>query len=168
MKRCIAIIILTLCVLGAQAQETHSANKALVLSLVPGGGQIYNRQAWKVPIIYGALGAMGYLIYDNYTEMSMYKEEYLYRVNNNGATQLAGYESYPDANIYNMYQSYNKNFQLMVIIGVAMYGLNLIDAYVFGHLFDFQMDDNLTLNCSPGLLPTGSGLTPSFGVTLSF
>ena len=151
-----------------QPQSSHSANRALLLSLLPGAGQIYNRQAWKVPIIYGAFAGMGYLIHYNYTRMDMFKTEYLYRVNNPGERQLEGYESYPDQNIYNLYNSYNRNFQLMVIITVGIYALNLIDAYVFGHLFDFQIDDNLAMSLSPSLAPLPTGLHPTLGLTFSF
>lgn len=150
-----------------KAQE-HSANTALCWSLIPGGGQIYNHQAWKVPVIYGAFTGMGYLIYNNYTYMKMFKDEYLYRVNNNEATNLPDYESYPTSNIYNLYNTYNKNFQLMIIITVAIYGLNLVDAYVFGHLFDFQIDDNISLNMVPSLQPTPSGWHPTLGVGINF
>lgn len=146
----------------------HSASKALLLSLIPGGGQIYNGQAWKVPVIYGAFAGMGYFIHYNYTRMAMFKDEYLYRVNHNDSPDLADYASYPTSNIYSLYNSYNRDFQLMVIITVGIYALNLIDAYVFGHLYDFQIDDNLSMGFSPGVIPTGMGLQPTLGVTLSF
>jgi hypothetical protein len=150
-----------------QAQE-HSANKALCLSFLPGAGQVYNHQAWKVPIIYGAFAGMGYLIYNNYSNMKMFKDEYLFRVNNNDNPSLASYASYPTSNIYNLYNQYNKNFQLMIIITVAIYGLNLVDAYVFGHLFDFQISDDLSLNMAPGLQPTPLGWKPTVGFSLNF
>lgn len=148
--------------------QEHSANKALMLSFLPGAGQIYNGQAWKVPIIYGAFAGMGYFIHYNYTRMTMFRDEYLYRVNNDGATNLDDYASYPTSNIYSLYNSYNRDFQLMVIITVGIYALNLIDAYVFGHLYDFQIDDNLSLGFSPSLMPTVAGLQPTVGLTLSF
>ena len=75
--------------------EEHSATKALLWSILPGGGQVYNGQAWKIPIIYGALAGVGYYAYYNYDRMVMFKDEYLYRVNNNDATNLADYASYP-------------------------------------------------------------------------
>lgn len=84
---------------SAFAQSAHSPEVALRWSIIPGGGQIYNKQAWKVPIIYGAFAGMSYFIYDNYKSMKMFKDEYLYRVNHNGATNLEGYESYSDYNI---------------------------------------------------------------------
>jgi hypothetical protein len=150
------------------AQETHSATKALCWSFIPGGGQIYNRQAWKVPVIYGAFAGMGYLIHYNYTRATMFKDEYLYRVNHDGATNLDGYENYPTGNIYNLYNSYDRNFQLMVIITVGIYALNLVDAYVFGHLFDFQIDDNLALNCAPSFAVTPQGPQPTLALSLNF
>ena len=139
----------------------HSARKAIILSAVlPGAGQVYNHQAWKIPIIYGALAGVGYYTYSNYTQMKFYKDEYLYRVNNNGASlhpDDVDVTATPTSNIYNLYETYNKTFQLSVIITVAVYGLNLVDAYVFGHLFDFQISDDLSLNVSPSLLPTMQG-----------
>ena len=150
-----------------RAQE-HSANKALCLSLLPGGGQIYNHQAWKVPIIYGAFAGMGYLIYNNYSNMKMFKDEYLYRVNHYDIPNLADYATYPTSNIYSLYNDYNKNFQLMIIITAGIYALNLVDAYVFGHLFDFQIDDDISMNMTPALQPTPFGLQPTIGVGIHF
>ncbi len=147
-----------------QAQG-HSANKALCLSLLPGAGQVYNHQAWKIPIIYGAFAGMGYLIYDNYQSMKMFKDEYLFRQQHNGATNLAGYEGYSTSNIYSLYNSYNQNYQLMIIITVGIYALNLVDAYVFGHLFEFQMTDEISL--APGVIGTPLGLHPSVGLTFN-
>ena len=56
----------------------------------------------------------------------------------------------------------------VVIIGVGIYALNLVDAFVFGHLYDFQIDDNISLALSPGFQPTISGWQPTVGFTLSF
>jgi hypothetical protein len=115
-----------------------------------------------------AWGTEGYYAYYNYDRMVMFKDEYLYRVNNNDATNLADYASYPTSSIYSLYNSYNRNFQLMVIIAAGIYALNLVDAYVFGHLYDFRIDDDLTLAVSPGLQPTLAGWQPTVGLTLSF
>ena len=153
------------------AAPEHSATKAMYLSLLPGAGQIYNGQAWKLPIIYGAFAGLGYFIHTNYTNMQTFREEYLYRVNNNDVRRLEGYTNYPNSSIYNMYESYNRNFQLMIILSGVVYGLNLLDAYVFGHLYDFQIDDNLALRVSPSLLPDGvSDITfaPAVRVALTF
>ena len=121
-----------------------------------------------MPIIYGAFAGMGYFIYDNYSSMKMFKDEYLYRVNHDNAPSLQDYASYPTDNIYSLYNNYNKNFQLMIIITVGIYALNLIDAYVFGHLFDFQIDQNLSLAILPSLLGLQGAVCPAVGVGFMF
>ena len=145
------------------SSSSHSPNTALLLSLVPGGGQVYNHQAWKIPIIYGALGTVGYFTYSYYTQMKTYKDQYLFCVENG----LNDYEGRPRQNIYNLYDNYNRNFQLFIFIDIAVYALNLIDAYVFGHLFDFEMDDNLAFKPQPLFAPDG-GCAPGLCLSLRF
>ena len=150
--------------------KPHNPTKAVLLSIIPGAGQIYNGQAWKVPVFYAALGAMGYLVYTNYAEMMMFKNEYL-RIGYNGTSTLEGYSGYPGSSIYNMYQSSNKSFQRYVLITLAVYSFNLLDAYVFGHLYDFQVSDDLSLNLSPSLTAvptTGCAFAPSLSLSLQF
>lgn len=156
--------------------KPHSPNKALVLSaILPGAGQVYNHQAWKIPIVYTGLGGVGYLIYNNYQKMTFFKEEYLYRVNHDDTPLDASYTSYPTTNIYNLYESYSKNFQLYIFVEAAIYGLNLLDAYVFGHLFDFEINDDLSLQMYPSLQyqPSavylgGNSLAPTLSLSLRF
>ncbi|MCQ2298837.1 MAG: DUF5683 domain-containing protein [Bacteroidales bacterium] len=157
-------------------EKPHSPNKALVLSaILPGAGQVYNHQAWKIPIVYTGLGGVGYLIYNNYQKMTFFKEEYLYRVNHDDTPLDASYTSYPTTNIYNLYESYSKNFQLYIFVEAAIYGLNLLDAYVFGHLFDFEINDDLSLQMYPSLQyqPSavylgGNSLAPTLSLSLRF
>ena len=169
-KRTVVVILLLLLSRSVMSQDTvvvsdQSATKALCFSIIPGGGQIYNRQAWKVPVIYGAFAGVGYFIYSNYTQMKKFKDEYLFRINNNDTPSLPAYASYPTSSIRSYYNSYNQYFQLSIIIAVGFYALNLVDAYVFGHLFDFQIDDNLSLG--PSLSVSPLGVHPTFGINLT-
>lgn len=151
----------------ATVVKGHSPQRALLLSLLPGAGQVYNRQAWKVPVVYAALATVGYFVYDNYTQMSAFKNDYLHRIQPGGTPLIDQYASYPNESIYNMYQAYNKNFQLMIIVGAGVYALNLVDAYVFGHLFDFQINDDLSLHLAPSLQPLPT-IAPTMSLTLRF
>ncbi|MBQ6955482.1 MAG: hypothetical protein IJP80_02575 [Bacteroidales bacterium] len=162
-----------------ETKPPHSPSHALMLSAVlPGAGQVYNKQVWKVPLIYAAIGGISYYTYDNLKMMRYYRDEYLYRVANGDQTQYPNdpdMVATPTSNIYNLYEAYNKTFQLSVIISVAVYGINLLDAYVFGHLFEFQINDDISLNMTPSLLPssTVTGLAstnfvPAASFTLHF
>ena len=150
--------------------EPHSPNKALYLSILPGMGQIYNHQAWKVPIIYALMGGLSYWSYSCYGDMKMFRDEYLLRVNG-GTPELKGYTGYANTSIYNLYLSNNQYFQLGIVLTVLVYGLNLLDAYVYGHLFDFQIDEDLSLSVAPSLMAVPCapfGISPSMGLSLSF
>ncbi len=151
-------------------ESGHNPTKAVLLSLLPGGGQVYNGQAWKVPVFYAALGTVGYFAYNYWSEMRMFKNEYL-RVGQNGISELPGYEGISGYYLYNYYQSSNKNFQRFALITVAVYGLNLLDAYVFGHLYDFNVNDDLTMHVGPSVAPNFGGrmgIAPSLSLSLTF
>ena len=185
-RRLLILLLLLVATVSVQGQEVvnvrpsavtnvtpkkeHNPTKAVLLSIIPGAGQIYNGQAWKVPVFYAALGVMGYLVYTNYTEMMMFKNEYL-SIGYNGRSTLPDYTGYPGSSIYNMYQSSNKNFQRYILITLAVYGFNLLDAYVFGHLYDFQVSDDLSLNVTPSLTPVpsaGYALSPTLNLSFQF
>ncbi|MDY5969109.1 MAG: DUF5683 domain-containing protein [Bacteroidales bacterium] len=148
----------------------HSPQKALLLStFLPGAGQVYNQQAWKIPIVYAALGAGAYFIGSNYGKMKKFKEEYLYRVRHDDTPQSNAYATYPTANVFNMYEVYNQRFQLSIIVTVGLWGLNMLDAFVFGHLFEYDMGNEITLQCGPlWQYDPLAGAVPSAGISIRF
>ncbi len=132
----------------------HSPRTAIILSaMLPGAGQVYNHQAWKIPIVYAGLGAVSYVMYDNYRQMKMFKDEYLYRVKHDDTPLLDKYRNYPTTNILNLYQAKNKDFQLYLFVDLAVYALNIVDAFVSAHLYDFEINDNLSLRIHPLVTP---------------
>lgn len=148
--------------------EQHSAKKASTLSaILPGAGQVYNKQAWKIPIIYVGAGAVSYFAINNYKNAIKFKNEYYNRIDNNTAELLTDYSKYSDESILALYDAYNKNFQLSIAIGAAVYLLNIIDAMVYGHLYEFNVDDNLSAKISPFYLPPTNFTTHQIGINLS-
>lgn len=132
----------------------HNPRTAIILSaMLPGAGQVYNHQAWKIPIVYAGLGAVSYVMYDNYRQMKMFKDEYLYRVKHDDTPLLDKYRNYPTTNILNLYQAKNKDFQLYLFVDLAVYALNIVDAFVSAHLYDFEINDNLSLRIHPLVTP---------------
>ena len=66
--------------------KNHNPKTATLLALIPGGGQIYNRRYWKLPIVYGGLGVLTYLTIDSYTEYACFRKAYLHTVDENSFT----------------------------------------------------------------------------------
>lgn len=146
---------------SVKAKKPHSPTKATIMSAcLPGLGQIYNRKWWKVPIVYAGLGGLGYLAYSNYSESQSYLHAYEYKTGDlpEGVT-LTQYETdlankYADSQLQTYKESYRRDFEFYSILTVAWYGLNILDACVDGHLYSYDISDDLSLSVDPYLRPT--------------
>lgn len=142
----------------AKAKKPHSPTKATIMSAcLPGLGQIYNGKWWKVPIVYAGLGGLGYLVYSNYSEYSSYLHAYEFKTGdlpegvtlNAHETELAS--KYSDSQLQTYKESYRRDFEFYTILTVAWYGLNILDACVDGHLYSYDISDDLSLSVDPYL-----------------
>ena len=101
-------------------------------AVLPGWGQLYNESYWKIPVVWGVLGWFSYLYVENnklYKEYGdLYSESLQAGIGNN---------YYRDAR--DTYRDERDKFAL--ILGLS-YLLNLVDAYVDAHLFDFDVTEN--------------------------
>ncbi len=138
---------------------SRPAKAAIMSACLPGLGQIYNRKWWKVPIVYAGLGGIGYFSYRNFSEYRSYLHAYEYKTGDlpEGVT-LTDYETqlankYAEGQLQTYKESYRRNFELFTILTVAWYGLNIIDAVVDGHLYTYDISDDLSINVDPYLRP---------------
>ncbi len=132
--------------------EYPDPNKVLKRSLlIPGWGQVTNKQAWKVPIVYGLLGGLTYYSIHLHKQYHDYRAAF-YNLNPQTPNDFKfgptpNYIS-QNANLSSLKQ--NRNFYrnrrdlVYVFIGLS-YALNAIDAYVFAHLRSFDVSDDLSL-----------------------
>lgn len=143
-----------------KAKKPHSAKKATIMSAcLPGLGQIYNGKWWKVPIVYAGLGGLGYLVYNNNYEYSSYLHAYQYKTGdlpegatlNEHETTLAN--NYTESQLQTYKESYRRDFEFYTLLTVAWYGLNILDACVDGHLYTYDISDDLSLSIDPYLQP---------------
>lgn len=149
------------------SDTVHSPRKAALLStLLPGAGQAYNRKYWKMPLIYGAGIAGGYLIHTNVVEYKRYRQAYIYRSDTLASTV-------DDLPMYNAQQLkvfrdyYRRNAELTVIATAAVYLLQILDATVDAHLFEFDVSNNLALQVFPGSTDGLPGKPGAFALGLS-
>ncbi len=142
------------------APYKHSPKKASLLSLcLPGAGQVYNRKNWwwKVPIIYGGGAALiyGAVFYSsNYND---YRKAYEFKVlNNNAPVGDVRFDRYNDpATLLSIRNSYREaRDQCYIGLGV-LYALQIVDAAVEAHFFDFNVSEDLSLNIQPQFVMNG-------------
>ncbi|MCX6284566.1 MAG: DUF5683 domain-containing protein [Bacteroidetes bacterium] len=151
-------------------EKEHSPTKATIMSAcLPGLGQIYNRKAWKVPIIYAGFGVMAYLIVFNTNYYLDYKCAYIesengdkngnyaYLVNRYSASELASAREY-----------YRRNLEMTCLVAALWYVLNILDATVDAHLFTFNIDKSLSMKVEPSVfMPTVASKQMGGGIKLS-
>ncbi|MFT3795563.1 DUF5683 domain-containing protein [Flavobacterium sp.] len=139
------------------------AKAAFYSAVFPGLGQAYNKKYWKMPLVYGAIGAGVYFYTWNNQKYHEFRDVYKRR--------LAGYtdDKYPfldNERLISAQRFYQKNRDISALVTAAFYILNIIDANVDAHLMQFNVDDNLTLK--PEMYRDELFNKPNVGFTINY
>jgi hypothetical protein len=153
-------------------EEYPSPRSVMFKSLmIPGWGQITNRQVWKVPIIYGAFAGIGYYTHYLHQEYKDYRAAYYNSFPENDDFRFGPTPERLEGVNANQLQSNRNSLRnqrdfMFVVMGLA-YGLNVLDAYVFAHMRSFDVSDDLSAKTTigPALLADQS---PGVSVRLTF
>lgn len=132
-------------------------------AVVPGLGQIYNRQYWKLPIIYGGTMGLAYAISWNNQMYIDYRKAYLDAIDHDPSTNYyvnviskAEGETLTSTDIQrikNRQDTYLRNRDLCIIFTGVLYLLTLIDAYVDAQMADYDISPDLSLQVAPAVIP---------------
>lgn len=128
----------------------HSPSEATWWSVaLPGAGQAYNHKYWKIPVIYTAFGVTGWFIHDNVVKRDDYQKALDLRLDNDPNT-VDKYEGvYSDRDLVELVNYHQQYRDLSVIIMVVIYGVQIIDANIDAHLYDFNVSKDLSIHWSP-------------------
>ena len=138
---------------------------ALLSAALPGLGQIYNKQYWKVPFILGGAVMLGHYI------------RYQDRLYNSFRSALIA-ESDADPRTINPFTGLNaeileanvdqlrRDRDYLMIMGALFYLLNIVDAHVSAHLHEFQINDELSMDIKPAFQPSAL-ISRSIGISFS-
>ena len=96
-------------------------------AILPGWGQFYNEDYWHIPVIWGLLGWFGYNWIDNNNNYKIYRDSFIETENNN------------DKYKRDFYRDQRDQFTIYIVI---TYFLNLVDAFVGAHLYDFSVEED--------------------------
>jgi hypothetical protein len=150
----------------------HNPRTATLLALIPGAGQLYNRRYWKMPIVWGGVGTLGYLMVRTKLEFECHKRTYLEHVDGDETTNYlcasSADTSLPDATLKAIRDNTRSDSELLIIGFTIFYGLTIIDAFVDAHLIRFDIDDNLSLQIKPSLHydPLSQQVTSGIGLAV--
>ena len=148
----------------AQVNWQPNSSKALLWALLPGGGQIYNRKYWKLPIVWGAFMTCYYSVTWNHRQYQDYHAAYRDLSSEDpskNTSWLAFAPAGAKAEDYKTYQStlkstlkrgndfYRRYRDLSILASVLVYGLSILDAYVDAELYTFDISPDLSLRVAP-------------------
>ncbi len=146
--------------------KIKSAKKASILSIIlPGSGQIYNKKYWKVPIIYSSLATSIYFICENQKKLTNYENAYIDRVNGRTDDYV---DVYNNTQLISIIDYYERNRDISMMITAAIYLLNIVDASVDAHLFDFDVSEDLSIETKPEIINTPNGKTKALSIKMNF
>ena len=150
--------------------------RALWLALViPGGGQIYNRKYWKLPLVYGGFLGCLYAMNWNNTMYKDYSQAYLDLMDSDPATQSynqfmhlgmqitdANKDRYKDL-FKKRKDRYRRWRDMSFFVLVGVYALSVVDAYVDAELSVFDISKDLSLRIEPTILDNQTSRNPLDG-----
>ena len=148
-------------------QFVPDPKKALWLSIVfPGGGQIYNRKYWKLPIIYGGFVGCIYALNWNNMMYRDYSQAYIDIMDTDPNTK--SYENFIprgydiDRNLtrikdlFRRKKDYYRRYRdLSLFFMIGVYALSVVDAYVDAELSSFDISRDLSMKVAPSVIHQG-------------
>ncbi len=137
--------------------QPNPKKAGLYSALIPGLGQLYNRQYWKIPLVYAGIGVAGYYFVKNLTDYQSFRKAYIGRIGNPYPTDK--YVGQYTIDQLNQYQNDASKFlDLTVLFSTVGYALEVMDAVVSAHLKNFDISRDISLHMKPVPVPNGLGL----------
>jgi hypothetical protein len=146
----------------------HDPRKATIRSaIIPGWGQAYNHQYWKIPLVYGALSIPAATFVYNNNWYHRTRDAYNILVNHGDSSKI-----YPKLkgisaeNLQYYRNTFRKDRDYSVLFFLLAWSLNIVDATVFAHLKDFDVSPDLSLHIQPDF--NVATKSPALGLVLNY
>ncbi|MBS1586212.1 MAG: hypothetical protein JSS82_11780 [Bacteroidetes bacterium] len=144
--------------------QPNPKRAGLYSAIFPGLGQLYNRQYWKIPVVYAIMGAAGYFIVSNQNKYQEYRKAYIGRLTGDFSNETSNTLLYSADQLKTLQDGYKRYLDITVLVTGVAYTLQILDAVVFAHLKNFDVSKDISLHMAPLALPNGS---PSMGLVFN-
>lgn len=125
----------------------HPGRATLYSALLPGLGQIYNGELYKVPIYWGGLLVSVHFLTTNHTNYMRFKNIHNEATSsNNSSSPISGETAKWYRDVYRRYRDYS------IVATALVYFLQVIDANVFAYMHDFEVTDDISMQVEPALI----------------
>ena len=138
----------------------HIPSKATKRSaLIPGWGQAYNKQYWKIPLVYGviAIPTAAYIYNNDMYQKTKFAYEAKFKEAAGDPSDIAKIDPLLKNLSASSLQSYRNIFRkdrdYSIMWFILTWGINVIDATVSGHLKEFEINNDLSFKIQPTFQP---------------
>ena len=121
---------------------------AFYSAVLPGLGQAYNKKYWKIPIIYAGMATGIYFYIQNNNDYDRFRNAYKRRLAGFTDDEFYGDNEEPTISsqrLVDAQKTAQKNKDVSIIVSLAFYLLNIIDANIDAHFRQFNVSDDLSL-----------------------
>lgn len=126
--------------------EPNPGRAALYSALLPGLGQIYNGEYFKVPIYWGCLLGSTHFLMNNNTNYLRFKRIYSEASLENNSSPISGETAKWYRDVYRRYRDY------AIVATALFYMLQILDANVFAYMHDFEVNDDISMGLEPTII----------------
>ena len=144
---CLALALMSCSNLVAQQTETEDERNERIgqttwhSAVVPGWGQIDNRKWWKVPLVYGALGASAYFIHTEGVTYRGYRDGYVALTDDDPTTLYP--TEFDIQTVRDLRDFHRSNLEQSILVFALLWGAQVVDAHVDAHLLGFDVSEDL-------------------------
>lgn len=131
---------------------------AALSAVLPGAGQFYNREYWKIPLVYGLIGATGYFLYTQQTQTTHFALALDYRLDSDPLTIDPYVGQYTPTQLLSLKNTARRSRDYAALGMLAAWGFQVLDAHVGGHLYSFDVSRNLELQARVAPADWGAGI----------
>ncbi|HET8804067.1 MAG TPA: DUF5683 domain-containing protein, partial [Aequorivita sp.] len=131
--------------------------------------QVYNKKYWKIPIIYAGMAAGIYFYKQQDKDYDSFRNAYKRRLAGYTDDEYYGNGAEPlisNDRLINAQKSAQKNKDLSIVVTVAFYLLNVVDANVDAHLRQYEVSEDLSLE--PNFDYNQFNAKPQYGMSLTY
>lgn len=142
---------------------------AFYSAVVPGLGQAYNKKYWKIPIIYAGMAAGIYFYKQQDKDYDRFRNAYKRRLAGFTDDEFYGNGEEPTISndrLINAQKSAQTNKDISIIVTIAFYLLNVVDANVDAHLRQYEVSEDLSLQPNFEVNPLNA--QTQYGMSLTY
>lgn len=152
---------------NAGPKRPNPAKATIYSMLVPGLGQVYNGELWKVPLYWGLIAGGVHFWIDNNVQYQRWKWTHNQATSDDPEITerppWSGENAKYYRDLYRRYRDYS------ILFTAIAYVLQIVDANVFAYMQDFDISDDISMHIEPAVVPTQYAAAPAaVGMSIGF